>query len=725
MGRSRFISIIVSALSLAGLGLLVFMGIAALHRHALEADKALLESGAEVVSLELSGRGGELPGIAARFAEDPDVEVSARLLAQTLVRAEPGSKAAERLRPVIERTSKRLNDALTDLRSGDLADRSEHFDAVAVLDSQGAVMVADSRFFRPGFSLRLAPKAGEDESSDDGAGAQAGSTGRPKVGVEQQALPGGRGAAEPKVKGSGEGRNAVSSLIPTAQSDELMARLVEGNRPVHGTLILGGEVVWLGLAPIRQRGDVVGAIVVEQRLTTLPQPKGAAGAILTSDGEVILGQAPAGATRMPRAVTKRPFLLVRKQADALIPGVGFVPFQPQFLDLDEVGVWATSFAIPGLDDAVGYVFSDSTPVFAEIAGLQLLAGAALVLVWLLLSLMTFAQGRALLGGVDTISDFLGRYHQGLVDESRLNERFLPGRLHRLARLVNKTLEKVPPSGASSLTRPSIDDVIRSEPAAEVGTFEGISDAGTFAAAEVAAEATEDLEAAASFDPFGADDTGGYQDLESLDEAVVGSSMVDDPSENFGALMGDDDTADALSHLEPEPTPPSASPGLSGDDLFGDAEPLGVEAAAPEPDAMVLDEIAPEPMEESVTPANGVGSAVADLFAKKRVESGPTPSVAANADAKQVFGPPGPPPTPASTPTEPNASAKAAHFRDVFEQFVAARESCGESTVELTFDKFEAKLEKSRVAVITKHACDDVRFSVYVKNGRAALKATPA
>jgi hypothetical protein len=63
------------------------------------------------------------------------------------------------------------------------------------------------------------------------------------------------------------------------------------------------------------------------------------------------------------------------------------------------------------------------------------------------------------------------------------------------------------------------------------------------------------------------------------------------------------------------------------------------------------------------------------------------------------------------------------FRGVFEKFVATRKECGEAG-ELSFSKFVQRLEQSKQAVIEKHACKDVKFEVYVKNGKAALKATP-
>ncbi|HCF58952.1 MAG TPA: hypothetical protein DFS52_13295 [Myxococcales bacterium] len=74
----------------------------------------------------------------------------------------------------------------------------------------------------------------------------------------------------------------------------------------------------------------------------------------------------------------------------------------------------------------------------------------------------------------------------------------------------------------------------------------------------------------------------------------------------------------------------------------------------------------------------------------------------------------------SAPADPDE----AHFQDVFNQFVATRAQCNEPADGLTLDKFLAKLRKNRDQLVQKYNCKSVRFQVYVKEGKAALKATP-
>ncbi len=65
-----------------------------------------------------------------------------------------------------------------------------------------------------------------------------------------------------------------------------------------------------------------------------------------------------------------------------------------------------------------------------------------------------------------------------------------------------------------------------------------------------------------------------------------------------------------------------------------------------------------------------------------------------------------------------------HFRDVFEEFVALKKQCNEPITGLTFEKFVVTLRKNRDQIVQKHGAAKVRFTVYVKEGKAALKATP-
>ncbi len=79
--------------------------------------------------------------------------------------------------------------------------------------------------------------------------------------------------------------------------------------------------------------------------------------------------------------------------------------------------------------------------------------------------------------------------------------------------------------------------------------------------------------------------------------------------------------------------------------------------------------------------------------------------------------------PMTTPV-PRPRQDEEHFHEVYLEFVAQREKCGESADGLTYERFATKLRKNRDQLVAKYACRTVRFQVYVKDGKAALKATP-
>jgi hypothetical protein len=66
----------------------------------------------------------------------------------------------------------------------------------------------------------------------------------------------------------------------------------------------------------------------------------------------------------------------------------------------------------------------------------------------------------------------------------------------------------------------------------------------------------------------------------------------------------------------------------------------------------------------------------------------------------------------------------AEWLSVYDDFVRMKRQCGEPVDGLTFEKFSHTLKKNRDTLVQRHACKRVRFSVYVKDGRASLKATP-
>jgi len=87
-----------------------------------------------------------------------------------------------------------------------------------------------------------------------------------------------------------------------------------------------------------------------------------------------------------------------------------------------------------------------------------------------------------------------------------------------------------------------------------------------------------------------------------------------------------------------------------------------------------------------------------------------------------------PPPRSGRPPPPGVPGADANQRDewhsVYQEFVRTKEQCGENVAGFTYEKFEQTLRKNQEALIKRHGAKRVKFSVYVKDGKAALKASP-
>jgi hypothetical protein len=216
--------------------------------------------------------------------------------------------------------------------------------------------------------------------------------------------------------------------------------------------------------------------------------------------------------------------------------------------------------------------------------------------------------------------------------------------------------------------------------------------------------------------------------------------------NIGAILDRGGSADGQSFdmSRGKPAPPAPAPNLASvaASLFGAPKlppPAGV---APAPVAVPAAPVAssarpvslptlPSPLETTSSPS-GEFAAVSPS------------SIIETQELPLLRGDVAPPPVPvsaalaapsaaaAATPALPATSLAASqprneemeHFQRVLDDYIALRAKCGESTASVSADKFFAKLQSNRDQLIAKYGCRTARFSVYVKDGKAAIKATP-
>ena len=76
------------------------------------------------------------------------------------------------------------------------------------------------------------------------------------------------------------------------------------------------------------------------------------------------------------------------------------------------------------------------------------------------------------------------------------------------------------------------------------------------------------------------------------------------------------------------------------------------------------------------------------------------------------------------PSRPAVDALEGYYRQVFDEFVATKEACDEPVEGVDYKRFRAKLVRTRKSLLDRFECVEVRFRVYVRDGKAALKAAP-
>lgn len=78
----------------------------------------------------------------------------------------------------------------------------------------------------------------------------------------------------------------------------------------------------------------------------------------------------------------------------------------------------------------------------------------------------------------------------------------------------------------------------------------------------------------------------------------------------------------------------------------------------------------------------------------------------------------------ATVLAPRSEAEDMTFRKVYDEYVATKTQCGESLVGLNFEKFAVTLRSRKAQIKEQQQVSDVKFVVYIKEGKAALKASP-
>lgn len=65
-----------------------------------------------------------------------------------------------------------------------------------------------------------------------------------------------------------------------------------------------------------------------------------------------------------------------------------------------------------------------------------------------------------------------------------------------------------------------------------------------------------------------------------------------------------------------------------------------------------------------------------------------------------------------------------YFKSLYDKFLETQAECGESADKLTLEQFVSRLAREKDNLMKRYNCKNVKFSVYVKDGKASIKAIP-
>jgi hypothetical protein len=357
-----------------------------------------------------------------------------------------------------------------------------------------------------------------------------------------------------------------------------------------------------------------------------------------------------------------------------------------------------------------------------------------------------------------LRDEVGRLAAG--ELPRLDDRPFRGRFAQVVRSINSTLDRLVRSGGvvgvttlsadRNMPAPSLRE---REPASRVPTTEEPLPA-SYEPMMIAGQAAPVSEAKVAAPPMPKLQVESQPlpkfPLEALDEdPTTQDEHLPAPSSRAAAKPGlpalpqlDAIPLDAVSSKQrpaPRPGQPPATPRAPAAQV-ATPMPVGMGRAAAPPSAPAPKPAAPKP---APAPSPAPRKPAPFGLPMEELEIAPSSGLVTNAVAAGPDGiaPLPPPPAPdfgdetvVSQPSDDlidqsrgtgvHKSDLEAYFRKVYQDFVELKRKCGEPTENVTFEKFVGKLRDNREQLIKKLGCKSVKFQVYVKDGRAALKATP-
>jgi hypothetical protein len=473
----------------------------------------------------------------------------------------------------------------------------------------------------------------------------------------------------------------------------------------------------------RARARYVGAVLLGRAITTdyaqrMKARLGGANLMFFLRGSVVANTLTSQSlTRLPRQYERRrdqirkdgrsPAMVVGSGDDAHNVILAPLPGEAGFHDAFYAVIAPPTRAI-GMTDMLGMIRGQDVTT----GQLLLLGGGLVVILVVGIGLMMMEGDRPARQFLRSVEDL------GKGELSRLDDREFSGRFGSMARAVNAGLDR------AERRAPASKDIgrILGSPA-EQGTRPDLKLDPSFSSMPPLAP-IENL--GATFDEKPTGPHGPPPEPPVVDEREL--RRRGPPSDESSGIIETMDTVNALEEAPTELSPPRPperelpplEDGAAGS--FALEPSLGPPVPEEEPSSRKI-RIPESELAPSLPSLDGDGIQELPPLEDPGLEPEPEPELEElEPEPPQLEPEPGPELEP--EPPDSGEAELAEYFEEVYNQFVAVKRQCGESTDNLTLDRFEKKLRQNRENLIERYKCKSVKFQVYIKDGKAAIKATP-
>ena len=441
------------------------------------------------------------------------------------------------------------------------------------------------------------------------------------------------------------------------------------------------------------------------------------------------GVGPAGSSIDPAVVAKRePF---GEPTPTLGPLPILVPERARY-SIASVPLY------PGEGTFAAATVIDRDPAYAGLASLQVGILGLTTLLGLLVLVIVVMTMNGVKKPLDIILDHLSQVQQGN-NVGILPEAGLSGPFLRLGKQINAILQAMPSTrpggvapmgfgggsfdGAPPTSSPGFSGGFGSDPGLGMGGLASESSGRN----AIPSTSTSPVSQPPAFTPP-AVPTPPPQPLSMPPTTAAGGSNSGAPTSGIANLF--DDGPDPLAAFRvPATKPPAPTPPPAPQPSFDAAEedlPHG--GGGMQPEATVMFQVPESLLQASAAAEKPKPSAARSPSgsAPKPMPQAPfQPSRTSNVDDNRTVVAQVPQELLATIAPKNDVDASdEAHYKEVYEKFVQTRIDCAEDTSDLSYERFVAKLLKNRQQIVDKHKAKSVRFQVYVKDGKAALRALP-